>query len=71
MLDSVIYSLGLSKHDVRHTLETLRTNGNMSSASFLWSYKKLLEEGDCTGGQHGVFITMGPGAAVESALFRF
>ena len=71
VLDSVVYSLGLSRHDVRHTLSTLHSNGNMSSASFLWSYQKLLAEGAVSKGQYGVFITMGPGAAVESALCHF
>eukprot|EP00965_Chrysotila_dentata_P014327 474845-Pleurochrysis_carterae.AAC.1 len=73
VLDSVIYSLGLSRHDVRHTLASLHSHGNMSSASFLWTYHSLVQkEGHtCLPGQHGVFITMGPGAGIECALFRF
>ena len=36
-LDCVLYSLGLSKHDIRHSLSSLKAKGNMSSGSFLWS----------------------------------
>ena len=71
VLDCVLYSLGLSKHDIRHSLSSLKQKGNMSSASFLWAYDALLREGGAKRGEYGVFITMGPGAGVECALWRF
>jgi len=70
VLDSVIYSLGLSKHAVRHSLNSLRTMGNMSSGSFLWAYQSLLREQVVKPNDFGVFITMGPGAGVECGLWR-
>ena len=71
VLDCALYSLGLSKHDIRHSLSSLKQKGNMSSASFLWAYDALLREGGAKRGEYGVFITMGPGAGVECALWRF
>ena len=35
VLDCVQYSLGLSRHDIRHSLSSLEAMGNMSSCSFL------------------------------------
>ena len=71
VIDCVMYSLGLSKHAIRHTLNSLRAMGNMSSGSFLWAFDALVREGTCRRGQFGVFITMGPGAGLECALWRF
>ena len=70
VLDCVMYSLGLSKHDIRYSLSTMQKMGNMSSGSFLWSYSGLASEGSFKQGEYGVFITMGPGAGVECALWR-
>jgi predicted naringenin-chalcone synthase len=71
VLDSVMYSLGISKHAIRHSLNSLRAMGNMSSGSFLWAYDALLREQVAKSGDFGMFITMGPGAGVECALWRF
>ena len=71
VLDCVMYSLGLSKHAIRHSLNSLRAMGNMSSGSFLWAYDSLLRENIAKPGEFGMFITMGPGAGVECALWRF
>ena len=70
VLDCVMYSLGLSKHAIRHSLSSLKVMGNMSSGSFLWAYDSLLKEEGCKPGDFGVFITMGPGAGIECALWR-
>merc|ERR1719265_351054 len=71
VLDSAMYALGLEKFHFRHSVNSLRKMGNMSSGSFLWSYHSLLEEGNCNTGDFGVFLTMGPGAGLECALWRF
>ena len=60
VLDCVMYSLGLSKHAIRHSLNSLRAMGNMSSGSFLWAYESLLREKIAKPGEFGVFITLGP-----------
>lgn len=71
VIDSVKESLGLAEHDVRHTRSVLRDYGNISSGSFLVSLERLLAEGVAVPGDRGVMVTMGPGAQIETALFRF
>jgi alkylresorcinol/alkylpyrone synthase/polyketide synthase Type III len=70
VIDSVMVNLGLSRYDVRHTTGVLRDYGNLSSGSFLFSYQRLLESGALAPGEHAVFMTMGPGSTIETALLR-
>jgi predicted naringenin-chalcone synthase len=71
VVDSVRVNLGLTVHDVRHTTSVLRNYGNLSSGSFLFSYQRLVDEGRIAAGEHGVFMTMGPGSTIEMALLRW
>lgn len=71
VIDSVKINLGLSSHDLRHTSSVLRDFGNMSSGSFLFSYERLLDEGQVRPGDYGVMMTMGPGSTIETALLRW
>lgn len=71
VIDAVRVNLGLSRYDVRHTSSVLRDYGNLSSGSFLYSYRRLLEEGVVERGDHGVLMTMGPGSTIELALVRW
>jgi polyketide synthase Type III len=71
VIDSVQHNLALDRHATRHTRSVLRDYGNLSSASFLFSYRRLLEEGFVERGDTGVMITMGPGSAIEGALLSW
>lgn len=71
VIDSVMVNLGLTRHDVRHTTGVLRDYGNLSSGSFLFSYERLLDSGVVRRGDYGVFMTMGPGSTIETALLRY
>lgn len=71
VIDSVRVNMGLSRHDVRHTLGVLRDYGNLSSGSFLFSYERLLMEENIKPGDYGVFMTMGPGSTIEMALLKW
>ncbi|MGW4060039.1 3,5-dihydroxyphenylacetyl-CoA synthase DpgA [Amycolatopsis sp. NPDC004747] len=71
VIDSMMVNLGLTRHDVRHTLGVLRDYGNLSSGSFLFSLDRLLAEKVVHPGDYGVLITMGPGSTIETALVRF
>ncbi len=71
VIDSIKYNLGLTDHDVRHTHSVLRDCGNLSSASFLFSYRRLVEEGGVEPGDRGVMLTMGPGSTIETALLQW
>ncbi|MBM9509917.1 3,5-dihydroxyphenylacetyl-CoA synthase DpgA [Actinacidiphila acididurans] len=71
VIDSVRVGLGLTRHDVRHSVATLRDYGNLSSGSFLFTYERLRSEGVCSPGDYGVLMAMGPGPTIETALVRF
>ena len=71
VIDAVKYNIGLSAHDVRHTTSVLRDHGNISSASVLFSYQRLLEEGAIRTGDWAIMMTMGPGSTIETALLKW
>ena len=71
VIDSMKVNLGLSSHDMRHTLSVLRDYGNLSSGSFLFSFERLLAERNFTPGEYGVMLTMGPGSTIEAALLKW
>jgi predicted naringenin-chalcone synthase len=71
VIDAVRVNLGLTRHDVRHTSAVLRDFGNLSSASFLFSYQRLAREQAARPGDYGVMMTMGPGSTIETALVQW
>jgi alkylresorcinol/alkylpyrone synthase/polyketide synthase Type III len=71
VIDSVKINLGLTTHDLRHTVSVLRDYGNLSSGSFLFSLRQLLDEGKVEAGDYCVLMTMGPGSTIETALVRW
>lgn len=71
ILDGLEQRLKLKPQDLRHTRAVLRDHGNISSGSFLFSYKRLESEGTVSPGDHGLFMTMGPGLTIELALLRW
>lgn len=71
VIDALRLNVGLSRHDLRHTLGVLRDYGNLSSGSFLFSFERLIQEGVAQSGDYGVMVTMGPGSTIEMALLRW
>lgn len=71
VIDAVRLNLGLTRYDVRHTIGVLHDHGNVSSASFLFSYERLLAEHTVAPEDYGIMMTMGPGSAIELALLRW
>ncbi len=71
VIDAIRVNLGLTRHDVRHTIGVMRDYGNLSSGSFLFSYERLLREGVTKPGDYGVLMTMGPGSTIEMALVQW
>mmetsp|Transcript_10535 Transcript_10535/g.24452 ORF Transcript_10535/g.24452 Transcript_10535/m.24452 type:complete len:318 (-) Transcript_10535:3333-4286(-) len=71
VIDAIKYSLDITNYDVRHTIDVLKNYGNISSASFLFSYEKLLQENTVKKGDSIVMITMGPGATIECCIGEF
>lgn len=74
VMDSTVKNLQLTPNCIRHTRSVLSEYGNISSASFLVSYERLLLEHQSSGtsvinnGDRIVFIAMGPGTTIEVAL---
>jgi predicted naringenin-chalcone synthase len=71
VIDAIRVNLGLTRHDLRHTIGVMRDFGNLSSGSFLFSYERLLREGVAKPGDYGVLMTMGPGSTIETALVQW
>lgn len=71
VIDAVKINLGLTSFDLRHTTSVMRDFGNLSSGSFLFSYQRLLAENRIRPGDYGIFMTMGPGSQIETALVRY
>jgi 3,5-dihydroxyphenylacetyl-CoA synthase len=71
VIDAIRVNLGLTRHDVRHTIGVMRDYGNLSSGSFLFSYERLLREGVTRPGDYGILMTMGPGSTIETALIQW
>jgi predicted naringenin-chalcone synthase len=71
VIDAIRVNLGLTRHDVRHTIGVLSDYGNLSSGSFLFSYERLLRERVTKPGDYGVLMTMGPGSTIETALIQW
>jgi polyketide synthase Type III len=71
VIDAIRINLRLTRHDMRHTIDVLRDYGNLSSGSFLFSYERLLGEVVTKQGDYGVFMTMGPGSTIETALVQW
>jgi predicted naringenin-chalcone synthase len=71
VIDAIEYNLGISSHDMRHTLNILRNYGNLSSGAFLFSFKELMAENLVKEEDIGVTITMGPGTTIETALLTW
>jgi alpha-pyrone synthase len=68
ILDKTEAKLGLTESQLVPSRETLRTNGNMSSATILFVMKAILD-GEATGdGDRVCAMAFGPGLTVESGL---
>jgi len=71
VIDAIKYTVGITAHDVRHTVGVLRDMGNLGSGSFLFSFERLVQERRVRRGDYCVMMTMGPGSTVETALLRW
>jgi len=68
ILDRVQDRLGLSDVQLHPARETLRTHGNMSSATVLFVLRRILEEEGARVGERVSAMAFGPGLTAESAL---
>jgi predicted naringenin-chalcone synthase len=63
--------MNLGDDQIRHSLDVLRTFGNMSSATILFVLERLLAAESPVPGDWGVMVGLGPGFAAEGALLRW
>ncbi len=68
ILDKVESRLRLTEAQLVPARETLRTYGNMSSATVLFVLKNILESGAAADGDRVAAMAFGPGLTVETAL---
>ncbi|MBS1699323.1 MAG: type III polyketide synthase [Actinobacteria bacterium] len=68
ILDRVQDRLGLSDAQLHPARETLRVNGNMSSATVLFVLRRILEQEGARDGDRVSAMAFGPGLTAESAL---
>ncbi len=71
ILDAIENKLALANNPFKHTRTVLKSHGNISSGSFLFSYHELLKENSIQPGDNGIMITMGPGLTIEMALVKW
>jgi predicted naringenin-chalcone synthase len=63
--------MNLGDDQIRHSLEVLRTFGNMSSATILFVLERMLAAESPVPGDWSVMVGLGPGFAAEGALLRW
>lgn len=72
VLDCSSIALGLEgrpKESLPYTIKALREYGNQSSCSFMFAFDNLVKSGKVRADDVGIFVTMGPGAGLEMALW--
>ena len=71
VIDAAAASLGLDPPELEPTVRALKRYGNQSSASYMFAFSEFIATppSPVTPGDLGAFITMGPGAGFEFALW--
>jgi alkylresorcinol/alkylpyrone synthase len=70
VLESITNAVGMPAQALRHSWESMRDNGNMSSASVLDVFDRTLAEAPAAGSL-GVMLAMGPGFSFELLLLSW
>lgn len=71
VIDAIIETLNLQEYDLAITRESLRSVGNMSSASVLFVLGQTIETRRPRAGEYGLMMAMGPGFVSELVLIRW
>jgi alkylresorcinol/alkylpyrone synthase len=71
VLEAFEDALELPRDALGRTWESLRTVGNLSSASVLFVLRDLLDSGEAREGDVGLLLAMGPGFCSELVLLRW
>jgi len=71
VIDAIIETMNLREYDLAITRESLRSVGNMSSASVLFVLGQTIESRRPQAGEYGLLMAMGPGFVSELVLIRW
>ena len=71
VIEAIQETLGLQRHDLALTWDSLRRVGNLSSSSVLHVLRDTLEQRPGAPGDVGVLMAMGPGFCSELVLLRW
>jgi alkylresorcinol/alkylpyrone synthase len=71
VIDAIIETMNLEEYDLAITRESLRSVGNMSSASVLFVLGQTIESRRPSNGEYGLLMAMGPGFVSELVLIRW
>jgi alkylresorcinol/alkylpyrone synthase len=71
VIEAIQETLGLTRHDLALTWDSLRRVGNLSSASVLHVLRDTLDQRPGHAGEVGVLMAMGPGFCSELVLLRW
>jgi alkylresorcinol/alkylpyrone synthase len=71
VLRAVEGSLRLPEGALARSWDSLRTVGNLSSASVMFTLAKMIDDGAAQAGEYGMMIGMGPGFSVELVLLKW
>jgi predicted naringenin-chalcone synthase len=71
ILDMLQSALNIPDLGMNPSLEVLRTVGNVSSASVLFALRKFLDTKNEQASGNGLMLGIGPGLAIESAVFVY
>jgi alkylresorcinol/alkylpyrone synthase len=70
ILSSLEETFGLSRDQTKWSWDSLRDNGNMSSASILFALKSFIDERPYTRNDLMIMLGVGPGLTLQVNLFR-
>jgi alkylresorcinol/alkylpyrone synthase len=71
VIDAIVETMNLQEYDLAITRESLRTVGNMSSASVLFVLGQTIETRRPNAGEYGILLAMGPGFVSELVLIQW
>ncbi len=71
VMEAYAEALALSNGELRHSLDILRENGNMSSATVFFILDRLLRETKNETGARGLVSALGPGFSSELVLLQW
>ncbi len=71
VLDAYHNALGLAPNTMKHSIDVLRENGNMSSCTVFFILQRFMRPGEVIGESYGILSALGPGFSSELVLLKW